>query len=109
MSANEPGAHRPRRHTAGLFDIRVIIGGLLTVYGVVLLVVGWTGTSPSQVTRAGGVNANIWTGIGLVVVGVLLVLWAVLRPIVVDEAELEADKRAVEETARRTVLGEDGD
>ncbi len=30
----------PRRHEAGLFDIRNIIGGLLLVYGVILLVMG---------------------------------------------------------------------
>jgi hypothetical protein len=31
------------------------------------------------------------------VFGVLMAVWAVIRPIVVDEAQIEADKRAVEE------------
>ena len=43
---NRPGrpVRRPdRRHTAGALDIRNIIGGLLSVYGVILLVMGLFG------------------------------------------------------------------
>ena len=48
-----------------------------------------------------GINANLWVGIGLLAFAVFFGGWAVLRPIVVDEAQLEADKRAVEEEAHR--------
>jgi uncharacterized membrane protein len=84
----------------GLFDVRTIIGALLTLYGLVLLVASFN-TSASDKAKADGVNANLWMGLVLLVVGVLLIVWAVIRPIVVDEEQLEADKRAVEEEAHR--------
>jgi uncharacterized membrane protein len=85
---------------AGLFDIRNIIGLLLLVYGVILLIVSFT-TSEAEKARADGVNANLWMGIALSIVGVLMIVWAVTRPIVIDEEQLEADKRAVDEAAGR--------
>jgi hypothetical protein len=89
---------RPTRTKAGLFDLRNIIGALLFLYGVILLIVSF-GTSDAEKARADGINANLWMGILLIVVGALLVVWAVTRPIVIDEAQLEADKRAVEEAS----------
>lgn len=89
-------ADTPRRHTAGLFDIRNIIGALLGIYGVVLLLDGIFGTSAAEKAKAGG-NADLWVGIGLVIVAVLLLAWAKVRPTVVDEAELEKDKVAQEQ------------
>jgi multisubunit Na+/H+ antiporter MnhB subunit len=85
---------------AGIFDIRNIIGALLTIYGVILLLVSFS-TSEAEKARADGINANLWVGITLLVVGLLMILWAVTRPIIVDEAELEADKRAVDDAAGR--------
>ena len=85
---------------AGLFDIRNIIGLLLLVYGVILLLASFS-TSEAEKARADGVNANLWMGLVLAAVGVLMIAWAVLRPIEVDEAQLEADKRAVDEAAGR--------
>jgi hypothetical protein len=85
---------------AGLFDIRNIVGALLTIYGVVLVIASF-GTSDAQKAKASGVNANLWVGLVMAAVGVLMIVWAVTRPIVVDEEQLEADKRAVEEAARR--------
>ncbi|MDQ6686397.1 MAG: myelin proteolipid family protein [Actinomycetota bacterium] len=76
---------------ASVFDIRNIIGALLFIYGVVLLIVGLVGTSAAEKTRAGGVNANLWVGIALAVVGALFIVWAVTRPIVVDETQIERD------------------
>lgn len=96
-----PSQREDVRHGAGLFDIRTIIGGLLTFYGVVVLVVGLTSTSHAAIQRSGGSNVNVWTGIGLIVVGLGMIIWARLRPVVVDEAAIEADKRAVEEAAGR--------
>ena len=85
---------------AGLFDIRNIIGLLLLIYGVVLLIVSFS-TSEAEKARADGVNANLWTGLALVIVGALMIVWAVTRPIVIDEEALEADTRAVDEAAGR--------
>jgi hypothetical protein len=58
-------------------------------------------TSDSDLAKVSGVNANLWVGIGLLAFAVFFIVWAFLRPIVVDEEKLEEDKRAVEEEAHR--------
>ena len=88
------------RSKVSLFDIRNIVGALLTIYGVVLLIASF-GTSDVQKARADGVNANLWVGLAMTVVGLLMIVWAVTRPIVVDEAQLEKDKREVDDAAGR--------
>jgi hypothetical protein len=85
---------------ANLFDIRNIIGALLGIYGLVLLVMSFS-TSDSDLSKASGVNANLWVGIGLLAFAIFFIVWGVLRPIVVDEEQLERDKREVEEAAHR--------
>jgi uncharacterized membrane protein len=88
------------RSKAGVFDVRNIVGALLFLYGVILVVASF-GTSDADKAKADGVNANLWVGLVLLVAGVLFVVWAVTRPIVVDEEQLEKDKKAVDEAAHR--------
>jgi NADH:ubiquinone oxidoreductase subunit 6 (subunit J) len=90
-----------------LFDVRNIIGALMVIYGVILLLTSFA-TSEADKAKADGINANLWVGIALLIFGILMVTWAVTRPIVVDEAQLEADTRAVEEAAGRRVDDEGG-
>lgn len=71
------------KHTAGAFDIRNIIGALIGLYGVVLTVMGLF--ADPETGKTGGVNANLWAGIGMLVVGVVFLAWARLKPIVVPE------------------------
>lgn len=66
---------------AGLFDIRNIIGALMGVYGVILVLAGLLGEHEPE--KTGGVNANLWTGLSLLAVGLGFFAWAKLRPIVV--------------------------
>lgn len=80
MSTHQP--HRP--HKAGLFDIRRIIGALLGIYGVVLVVAGIVGTSSADVARSAGVNANLWSGVALLLVAAFFAVWAHLRPTVIQ-------------------------
>jgi uncharacterized membrane protein len=84
-----------------LFDVRTIIGALMFLYGVILFVASFS-TSDADKAKADGINANLWVGIVLLVFGALMVVWAVTRPIVVDEEQLEADKRAVEEATAQS-------
>ena len=75
-------------HTAGLLDIRNIIGGLLGIYGVILTLLGIL--ADPQEEKTGGVNANLWAGIALLVAGSIFIAWAKLRPVrVPDEVEHE--------------------
>jgi hypothetical protein len=83
-----------------LFDVRSIIGALMLVYGIILLLVAPT-TSAAEKARANGTNPNLWVGLALVIVGVLMIGWAALRPIEIDEQQVEADKKSVEEEAHR--------
>jgi uncharacterized membrane protein len=84
-----------------LFDVRSIIGALMFLYGVILLLASFS-TSDADKAKADGVNANLWVGLALLVFGILMIVWAVTRPIEVDEEQLEADKRAVDEAAGRS-------
>jgi hypothetical protein len=95
MSRNDTAGTR-----ASLFDIRTIIGALLGIYGVVLLIMSFS-TSNQDLAKVSGINANLWVGIGLLLFAAFFIAWAFLRPIVVDQEQLEADKRAVEEEAHR--------
>ena len=71
---------------AGAFDIRVVIALLIGIYGVVLTVLGITG-SKAEVEKAAGININLWGGIGMLVFAALFVLGARLRPIAVPDDE----------------------
>ena len=92
--------HNSRTSRASLFDIRNIIAALLGIYGVVLVIMSFT-TSDSDLAKASGVNANLWVGIGQLLFALFFMVWAYLRPIVVDEEQLEKDKREVDEEANR--------
>ena len=73
------------------FDIRLIIALLTGVYGLVLTVLGLFVTSGAEIEKSAGVNINLWTGLALLAVALLFVLWARLRPLrVPDHREEEA-------------------
>jgi hypothetical protein len=68
------------RRAANLFDLRRIIGGLFIVYGIVLFVLGLF-ESQEEIDRAAGWNVNLWTGVGMLAFGLLMMLWAFTRPL----------------------------
>ncbi len=68
------------RRAANLFDLRRIIGGLFVVYGVVLTVLGLF-DSQEEIDKAAGVNINLWAGLGMLVFGLLMIAWALTRPL----------------------------
>ncbi|XVV02451.1 hypothetical protein ACQPW3_34595 [Actinosynnema sp. CA-248983] len=78
---------------AGLFDLRLVIAMLFAVYGVVLAVVGLGFTDEADLARADGLNINLWSGIGMVVLAALFALWAFLRPVVIPE-DVDGDVEA---------------
>ncbi|GAB3860113.1 hypothetical protein GCM10028801_22370 [Nocardioides maradonensis] len=71
-------------HTAGAFDIRNVIGVLLGVYGIILVVTGLVSHQAPALT--GQLHADLWAGGALVVVSVVFLAWARLRPIVVGRS-----------------------
>jgi len=64
---------------ARIFDLRRIIGGLFVLYGVIVTVTGLT-DSQAAIDKAQGVNINLWTGIGMLLLGVFFLAWLKLRP-----------------------------
>lgn len=64
---------------ARLFDVRRVIGGLFVVYGVIVTIAGIT-ASDADIAKAQGININLWTGIGMLVLGLLFLLWMKLSP-----------------------------
>ncbi|MET8408991.1 hypothetical protein ABZV34_13040 [Streptomyces sp. NPDC005195] len=64
---------------ARLFDIRRIIGGLFVVYGVIVTVAGLTASDADR-TKTQGININLWTGLGMLALGLFFLAWLWLRP-----------------------------
>jgi hypothetical protein len=68
-----------RGRAARLFDVRRVIGGLFVVYGVIVTLIGIFDT-PSEIDKAQGVRINLWMGIAMLVLGLLMLLWLRLNP-----------------------------
>ena len=51
-----------------LFDLRLIIGALFTLYGVVLIIAG-IADGKTEVSKASGIRINLWAGLGMLVLG----------------------------------------
>ena len=51
-----------------LFDIRVLIGGLFTLYGVLLTIYSFF-TSEAELQKAAGININLGLGLGMLGLG----------------------------------------
>jgi len=65
---------------AKLFDIRIMIGGLFTLYGVLLIIYGFF-TSAHDVKQASGIHINLWLGAAMLVLGIIFLLWARMAPV----------------------------
>jgi hypothetical protein len=66
--------------TANLFDLRRIIGGVFVALGLLLTILGLF-DSQEEIDKAAGVNINLWAGVGMLVLGVLFLVWAFARPL----------------------------
>jgi hypothetical protein len=92
-STTHDGAEHREERAANLFDIRLIIGGLFVLYGVVLLVMGF-GASEADKHRAAGINVNLSVGIALLVIAAFFLAWARLRPLGRQLEEADAETAA---------------
>lgn len=104
MSENTIPEERPVTHVekVGAFDIRNFIGALIGLYGIILVVLGLVAFNEVEADRTGGLNANLWAGVGMVVVAALFFLWARLEPLKVEvqsdpSGEVPTDIAPVEE------------
>jgi hypothetical protein len=80
----------PADRSTTLFDLRYLIGGLFTLYGVVLAAVGLF-DSDAELAKAAGIRINLWVGLGMLVTGILFLTWARLRPLSRELEDAEQD------------------
>ncbi len=82
------------------FDLRRILGGLFLLYGIIVTIVGLVNTS-ADVHQTGGIAINIWTGIAMIVLGILFFVWDRLYPVpeedILKNLEREDEEKAVGE------------
>lgn len=71
---------------ANRFDIRRLIGALFCLYALILIALGIFGSHAVK-TKADGINVNLWTGLGMLVFGVLMLFWAFSRPVMPEPPE----------------------
>lgn len=64
---------------ARLFDVRRVIGGLFTVYGVIVTLIG-AFDGRAEIDKAQGVRINLWMGLAMLALGLLMLLWLRLSP-----------------------------
>jgi hypothetical protein len=75
---------------ANRFDIRRIIGGVFVLYSLILIALGIFGSHHVK-TKAAGVNIDLWTGLGMLVFGGLMIFWALYRPTVPEPPETRGE------------------
>lgn len=96
-----------KKQSAGLFDIRNIIGSLVLIYGVVLVIVGLVNNSEEDLAPADGFNINLWAGLAMVLLGLFFIIWCYLRPVVVQTTEVIVDDDTGAEHVGRTAVGDE--
>jgi len=79
MAENDQVDEKKLSAAARLFDVRRVIGGLFVVYGVIVTLIGLFDTQ-AEIDKAEGVRINLWMGIGMLVLGLLFLLWLRLNP-----------------------------
>src|SRR3954466_13544579 len=86
---------------ANLFDLRRIIGGVFVVWGLLLTILGLT-ESDAEIDKAAGININRCAGLGMLVVGIIFLLWAFTRPLGQELSESEKASRSTGSHAEGT-------
>lgn len=62
-----------------LFDLRLMIGALFVVYGILLTIYSFF-DSRAEIAKASGIHLNLWLGLSMLIIGVIFFLWARLQP-----------------------------
>ncbi|WP_433826319.1 hypothetical protein ACQP2E_30145 [Actinoplanes sp. CA-015351] len=78
-----------------LFDVRLVIGGLFVVYGLIVTGIGIFDTQ-AEIDKAQGVRINLWMGLAMLALGIFMLVWLKLNPVRNEPAEpLEGSDREV--------------
>ena len=94
--AEEAEARDRAAGMASLFDLRMVIGGLLVLYGVILTVMGLFASDDAK-AKAAGININLWAGLVILAGGAVFLAWARLRPLRAEDLkDADTDRPKVE-------------
>jgi hypothetical protein len=94
--AEEAEARDRATGMASLFDLRMVIGGLLVLYGVILTVMGLFASDDAK-AKAAGININLWAGLVILAGGAVFLAWARLRPLRAEDLQqADTDRPNVE-------------
>jgi hypothetical protein len=85
-AAEEAEARDRATGMASLFDLRMVIGGLLALYGVILTVMGVFASDQAK-AKAAGININLWAGVVILAGGAIFLAWARLRPLRAEDLQ----------------------
>ena len=69
-----------------VLDLRTWIAAMFATFGTMLAVYGAFFATPEDLAKGAGINLNLWTGVGLLVVALLFTLWLLAKPSAVDES-----------------------
>ena len=95
-AAEEAEARDRATGMASLFDLRMVIGGLLALYGVILTVMGVFASDQAK-AKAAGININLWAGLVILAGGAVFLAWARLRPLRAEDLQAaDTDRPNVE-------------
>jgi hypothetical protein len=82
------------------FDLRRILGGLFVLYGIIVTIVGLADPA-ADTAKTGGIPINLWTGIGMLIAGILFFVWDRFAPVpaedILGNVENEAQVKAAGE------------
>ena len=94
--AEEAEARDRATGIASLFDLRMVIGGLLALYGVILTVMGLFASDDAK-AKAAGININLGAGVVILAGGAVFLAWARLRPLRAEDLhDADTDRPNVE-------------
>jgi hypothetical protein len=94
--AEEAEARDRATGVTSLFDLRLVIGGLLGLYGAVLTGMGLFASDATR-AKAAGININLWAGLVILAGGAIFLAWARLRPLRAEDLQdADTDRPNVE-------------
>ena len=64
---------------ARMLDLRIYICGLFLIFGTTVTALG-INPSQAQIDRAAGVNINLWAGLAMLGLAVVMGVWAFVSP-----------------------------
>lgn len=74
-------------------DLRLLLGVLFVLYGVIVGLVGICDPSLG-LGKTGGIAINLWSGIAMLVVGILFLVWNFAKPIPAEDIIASAEESA---------------